>query len=538
MGTAGRWQRYWFADGGRVALAIVRIAVATAVLIALARLAHTRSPVASPAYRPIGIWMLLGHTPPPAALVSILWVVAWASTGAMLLGLATRATTALSFISAVALASLSFSASASWSHQYNVVFLAQLALLGSRSGDALSIDARIHPHDVPRAYQWSLRLVQLAVVLMFAGAAFHKLLHGHFTLRWALSDNLRHHLLVRFDLAGLERPAIVDWLLAESWRYRTAALLNMLTQATPLVAVFAINRPLVRAAAGVMFVVETLLLGVVVDLWNPAWLPLFAVFVDWDALIARVRRRPATVPPAPESWRAPRGVRAFIAVFVVYDVVTAFVPALDQRLNTYPFSGFPMFATIRVREPYDEHLPYSITAGSFEVTSEVPIEPRGQRWLDHQHRTLYTVRDAGELNKRLAHVLERMQYYWPAWRVHGIKLWLTVYEAPAYPAPAELVPHRIAVIGEITPDGRFRSMLGKLRDGVLIVRPQGVELATDARLVYYRDDLPTPEPIAAPRDGIQFALRRQPLPGNPRYFVVESDGVPWLAASMSEWEWR
>jgi hypothetical protein len=191
-----------------------------------------------------------------------------------------------------------------------------------------------------------------------------------------------------------------------------------------------------------------------------------------------------------------------------------------------------------VREPYDEHLPYSITAGSVEVTSEVPIEPRGQRWLDHQHRTLYTVRDAGELNKRLAHVLERMQYYWPAWRVHGIKLWLTVYEAPAYPAPAELVPHRIAVIGEITPDGRFRSMLGKLRDGVLIVRPQGVELAADAHLVYYPDDLPTPEPIAVPRDNARFDLRGQPLRGNPRYYVVENDGVPWLVASTSEWEWR
>ena len=58
---------------------------------------------------------------------------------------------------------------------------------------------------------------------MFAGAAFHKLLDGHFTLRWALSDNLRNQLLVRFDLASLPRPWLVDWLIDDPWRYRTAA---------------------------------------------------------------------------------------------------------------------------------------------------------------------------------------------------------------------------------------------------------------------------------------------------------------------------
>jgi hypothetical protein len=31
----GRWQRYWFAEGGRVAVAVVRMALATAVLLTL-----------------------------------------------------------------------------------------------------------------------------------------------------------------------------------------------------------------------------------------------------------------------------------------------------------------------------------------------------------------------------------------------------------------------------------------------------------------------------------------------------------------------
>ena len=143
----GRWQRYWFAEGGRTALAIVRICVAAAVLLTLARLMAKESPVAVAVYRPVGIWMLLGHVQPPTVLVQALWVVAWASTAAMLVGYATRASTALSFVSAVALAALSFSASKTWSHQYNVVFIAQLALLGSRGGDVLSVDWWIRTRD-------------------------------------------------------------------------------------------------------------------------------------------------------------------------------------------------------------------------------------------------------------------------------------------------------------------------------------------------------------------------------------------------------
>jgi hypothetical protein len=546
--AVGRWQRYWFADGGRTALAIVRVAVAAAVLLSLFKLAGAQSPVAASVYRPVGLWMLAGHHAPPAELVSLLWIVAWTSTAAMALGLATRASTALSFVTAVALVSLSFSASRTWSHQYNVVFLAQLALLGARSGDTLSLDwlvrtrvRKLPPRDEPRAYQWSLRLVQLAVVLMFAGAAFHKLLHGHFTLRWALSDNLRHHLLVRYDLAGNARPPVVDWLLAEAWRYQGAALLNMITQAAPLVAVLFIQRPLVRALAGLLFVIEVIMLGVVVGLWNLHWLPLVAVFVDWERLLARVRGRRDSHPPAPAGWRPPRAPSVFIALFVVYDVLTGFVPTLDHRLNTYPFSGFPMFATIRAREPYDEHQPYSVVSGSYEAFTELPLDHRTQRWIDHAHRNVHVVRDPDELERRLRDVLARARHYYPDWNIRGIRLWITVYEAPAHPAPARFERERIAILGEIAEDDTFRTLLGKLdphpEHGHVELRPRGVDVGADTQLVYYRDDRPEPHPIPGALAGTRFDLGYQSLPGNPRYFVALVGDTPWLVASDARWRW-
>jgi len=534
----GRWQRYWFADGGRHALAIVRVAVALSVIASLVRLVTDPTLVAPEGlYRPVGIWMLLGSSPPPAFLITLLMIVAWVATIAMLLGLVTRASTALSFVAGVALAAVSHSHSAHWSHVYNVVFLAQLALLGARAGDALSLDALIRrwrglPQlNLPRAYQWSLRLVQLAVALMFVGAVFHKLAHGHFTLRWALSDNLRHHLLVKYDLAGLERPALVDWLLQDVWRYRTAALLNMITQLTPLFAVLFVRRPFVRLVCGLAFVAEVLGLGLVVDLWNLHWLPLAAVFVDWDRLIewmAKQLGKPLRVPPTLVDWRPPRGPRIWIVVFVVYDVLTGFIPTLDQRLNTYPFSSFPMFANLRVREPYDEHLPYSVAGDQFDITSAQPVSPNAQTFIDHHYRGTHGIRDAARLQTKLETIRSECNTKWfPGLGITGVRHHVVIFEAPAYPGPARFDRHPLAVSGELQGD-RFRTLLGRWSGTTVELVPQGIDTA-GARLVYYAGDRPEPHELAATRAGNTFTLET-PI-ADDGYLVAVIGDERWLVAS-------
>jgi hypothetical protein len=528
-----RWQRYWFADGGRYALAIVRIAVALSVLASLVRLLSTQQLVAPEGlYRPVGVWMLLGHTPPPAFVITLLMVIAWAATIAMLLGLFTRASTAVSFVTAVALASISHSHQATWSHLYNVVFLAQLALLGARAGDALSADALIRrmrglPQlNLPRAYQWSLRLVQLAVALMFVGAVFHKLAHGHFTLRWALSDNLRHHLMVKYDLAGLERPPLVDWLLADVWRYRTAACLNLVTQLTPLVAVIFASRPLVRLIGGLAFVGEVLGLGLVVDLWNLHWLPLAAVFVDWDRVIERFA--PSPMPKTLVDWRPPRAPRIFIGAFLVYDVLTGFIPTLDQRLNTYPFSSFPMFANLRLRAPYSEHMPYSVTGNHFDITSELPIAPGAQVFIDHHYRATHTLRDPARLRAQLEAVRAQSNERFPGFHITGVRHHVVIFEVPAYPAPAKFREIPIAVSGELAGE-TFRTVMGRWRGTKVELQPQGVETA-GARLIYYADDRPEPHELAATRAGDTFTLAAPPQ-GTSIYIVAVIGEERWLVAS-------
>jgi hypothetical protein len=539
-----RWQRYWFAEGGRSSAAVLRIAIAASVLLTLRQLAtlstvHIPGPAAL--YRPIGIWMIFGHLVPPSSLVIALWVAAIGASALMFVGLFSRASTAVSFVASLALASASFSSSATWSHQYNVVFLAQLAFLGARGGDTLSLDAVIRrlrglpALDVPRGYQWSIRLVQLAVALMFAGAAFHKLLHGQFTLRWALSDNLRHQLLVRYDLAGLPRPAVADWIIDDVWRFRTAAVLNLISQATPILACFLVRRPVLRALCGGFFVLETVALGLVVNLWNWHWLPLVAAFIDWDRLVGLVVRRPAAAPPAPGEWSPPRATRWFVVGFVVYDTVTAIVPTLDQRLNTYPFSAFPMFANVRARAPYDEHQSYAVPGDHFEAISDRPLDDRAQRWIDHMNRRLYVVTDPGAFRKRLTAILADVQARFPSFGIHGLRHYLAIFDAPAYPAPARFELHKVAIMGELDSAGTFRTVLGALDTHGVTLRPQNVDTA-GAQLIAYTDDRPTPREISGSREGDRFLTG--PIDGDPLYVVVVVGETPWLVATRKAWRWE
>jgi hypothetical protein len=523
-----RWQRYWFADGGRTAAACVRVALALAVLLSLRRLA-TIDPLVAPAdvYRPVGPWRLLGASPPPAALVEAMWIGATAATLAMLVGLRTRAATAISFACAMPLAAMSFSATGHWSHQYNVVFVAQLAFLGAHAGDTLSVDAWLRARrglpaaDHPRGYQWSLRLVQLAVALMFAGAACHKLAAGGLGLRWALSDSLRHHLLVRFDLAGLPRPPLVDWLLAASWRYQAAALLNIITQLAPIAACVFVRQRWLRAACGVLFIIEVLALGFVVDLWNLNWLPLVAVFVDWETLL----RRPAPA-PAPAAWTPPRAPLVFATCFVVLDALVAFAPAgVDQRIGAYPLSGFPMFAAVRARPPYGEHQPYDVPGDRFEPLG-AQLGDAATHWMDHRFRGLYKERAPERLRARLAYIVAKAQH--SDLPLPGVRHHLVIFEAPAYPGPARFEPHDIAVTGELAPDGTFRTLLGTLRGSTLELRPRGVD-TRDVRLVYYAGDRPQAIALPATRAGDRFELGA--LPPGRLYIVAIAGGTPWLAAA-------
>lgn len=493
MGLVERWERYWFAPGGRTSLAVLRIAVALSIWISLDQMASTW--VHSPSYRAIGLWRLLGDGAPSAGFVSALWWIARISTVAMALGALSRVSTIVSFVSACLLCALSYSGFPSWSHAYNAVLLAHLALVGARTGDALSIDSLIWKNrESSHGYQWSIRLAQLAIAMMFISGMFHKVWRGYPTLDWALSDNLRHHLLVHFDASGLPRTAVADWIIDDVWKYRGAALGNLISQTIPLFACFLVRRPLLRAVCGGFFVLEVLALGFVMALWNYQWLPLAVVFIDWEWIL----RRPA---PDRSPVAAPRrmklAISIFVAVFVALDVFTSLAARIDQKLNLYPFSGFPMFASLRVRTPTSEHLPYSFEGGHIEILAATPAPASIELELDRFYDKHFKLRDRDKLKARLTEILESAKRLYPA--TQGVRLHWTIYEAPAYPAPARIERKPIAILAELLLDGTYRSQLASAppvasaaittyADAIPTAHAYTGEAPSGGRAVYVLDD--------------------------------------------------
>jgi hypothetical protein len=530
-----RWQRYWSAPGGRTGVAVLRIAIGFSLLWSIARIAGHASTSHSALYYPHGIWLAFPGRP-GAALVAALVPIAWLSTLAFTAGLATRTAHAVSLIATLALATFEVSSLPTWTHQNVPPLLASLAFLGARGGDALSIDALVRRWrglpalDVPGGYAWTLRLVQLAVASVFFVAACCKLASGGLGLSWALSDNLRHQLLMRFDWIHLPRTPVADWILAEPWRYQAFALFNLGSQLSPMATAFVLHRPVVRAVLGLVWVAEVTALGVVMALWDTHWLPLAAAFVDWDRLL-----RASTGDPAPavsrDTSRMPRARSVFIAGFLGFYAIQAF--GLNQRLNVYPFSSYPMFAEVRAKWPYDQHRSYELIGGRIELVAQRALTSAQQRWIDRRivYRWMWQERDPESLRRKLQGVLDDTRQRFPAAGITAARLWLVVDRAPAYPAAARLERFDLAILGELDADGSFRTALGQL-DGIRVTSsPRGVDL-TGATLIGYRNDLPEPQPIAATRDAVGFLLA-QPLADDPAYLVAIARGRPWLIAQRA-----
>jgi hypothetical protein len=535
-----RWCGYWLAPGGRYSAAALRIALAVSLLWMLWHYYPIAAQPTSASYYQIGIWQLYPGRPGPA-LLSALEVIGWAATAALLVGAWTRTAHAISLVSVLAIATFGVSDTPSWSHTDVPPLLACFAFLGARGGDALSVDAwwwrrrRGGAQPSPARYQASVRLVQVAVAAVFFVAGYCKLRAGG-GLAWALTDNLRNQLLVRFDWLQLERTPAARWLLGATWRYELCALLNLISQTSQIAAVFLVRRPVWRALIGALYCAEVVGLGVVMDLWDLHWLPLAAAFVDWDALVAWWRGQAREMPPE-RSPGAPgdRGRVAFATVFVVFFALQAFW--LNQRLHAFPFSSFPLFATVRAKRPYDRHQTYELIGGFIEPVAARPLTHDERTWIDSRgtYRWMWHDRDPDQLRRDLQVILDETRQAFPTAGITGVRLWLSVFQAPAAPAPARLDRIDVAIIGELTRDGALRTALGALaKDRVTLSSAQrGVDLA-GAPLAVMRNDLPPPQPLAARPTTTGWTLAA-PLTGDPVQVLAIPGGAatPWLVATQA-----
>ena len=512
---------YCNAPGGRLGCACLRIAIACSLLWTLARIHAHAASAESAIYYPHGIWLVVPGRPSPE-LLRWITAIAWASTIALLVGAASRAMHVVSLLAVLAIATYNVSSTLTWSHQNVPPLLASIAFLGARGGDILSIDAwwrrfrGLPAYDVAGGYQWSIRLVQIAVVSIFFVAGCCKLASGGPRLGWALSDNLRNQILIRFDAIGVSRTAAANWLVARVWRCKAIALANLASQLSPIASVWQVDRPRVRAALGLVWIAEIVGLGVVMDYWDLHWLPLAAVFVDWDRL--------ARIVAPPVRGRAPRGRRVFVGGFLAFYALHAFV--LDQRLNLYPFSSFPMFAAVRAKRPFGRHQSYEVIGGHVVLASRRPLTSEEQHWIDRRnvYRRMWRERRPAALRRDLQAILDDTRHQFPDAGITRARIVLSVDQASAYPAAARLDRRDLAIVGELDVAGQFRTAFGAI--GGTIVTAGEVCSST---LVAFRDDDPDPLVVAASRTSTGFVLDAAPA-GNPLYLACEAGGERWLVA--------
>jgi hypothetical protein len=222
---------------------------------------------------------------------------------------------------------------------HHVVWFAAL-LAASPSGDALSLDAwlarrRGRPAPGPsRAYALPLRLMWLLIGVAYFFPGLHKLRAGP---AWIFSDNLRFLLYRQWFMSGelpFLRPDLVPLL---CW---LAALGVIVFELSFLFLVLSPRTRPWAVAAGLGFHAAT---AYFLDIWFLELSACYVVFVDWYALARGIGLAQAPAAPA----RAQAGAAATAVVGALLLLVN--VHCGLRKINSWPFSVYPTFDSIRTR---------------------------------------------------------------------------------------------------------------------------------------------------------------------------------------------
>jgi hypothetical protein len=233
------------------------------------------------------------------------------------------------------------------SHTSTAMAMALVALLPSRWGDGVSVDAwgrRGRGIDQPAGprYGYSPWVLSLVFGLCFAGAAWSKVKDGS---AWVANGTVAFHFIT-------DSPqALVSWGLWIARSYPlavTASLIAVLTEALVITATFS-RRRWHRAIAGVgalsLLAGFALFQGVVWPLW---WILLLG-FLPWESIAAARAAAPSLT-----VWPASRAQAAAVVLLIAQQIVVSAFGIESAPL----FSAYDMYsATYASREAFDRTRP-------------------------------------------------------------------------------------------------------------------------------------------------------------------------------------
>jgi hypothetical protein len=460
--TSAVW-RYWFRPGGELSLGIVRIAIFAAVFHTL--LLNFSSPndvspflatMDSANYLPKGILKLFGPAAlSPTVMVGVWWL-AYGGAILALIGLFTGPAMVIGVLATLALVSLRESFGPFWSHGYNVIMLAGLAFMFGPAGSSLSMD-RIIRRLVPRwpfgrdlhptSYYWPVLAAQIAVALFYFGAFWAKLYNGG--LAWVFSDNMRIMLAITWEhpYYAVPIPWYIQALLDHQLLWQLAAFVHLTSQALPLFAAFLIHRPFARLTEGIIYAAGVYGLYRIMNVWDPQWFWLVAVFVDWEWVLANARsalyagfprlashldsagRRggvlllpssfvpgahggtPPPSPTTPASATARRlriAILGYVGAFLGYYVLVFGFQLGAAHLN-YPFSSFSFYAVNYAYPPYHAHRHYTFWVGGIRFRG-VDCQDL-ERFKDARGPVFICDKGTAEFDRRVGQLSTIFEYY-------------------------------------------------------------------------------------------------------------------------------
>jgi hypothetical protein len=394
------WENYWFENSpAKISLACIRIAVYICILQSLAMIWDITNTGTflrgqnSSWYSPVGILQLLGHNLPSVRFFIFIKYVALVSSLLALFGLFTIPSSIISFTSNQFLFCLLYSWGQPWSHGFNTIFLAQLALVFSPAADSISLDYFIKriQNKLTRKpgwyYVWAVRLAQCIVVLMFFNGFFFKWVSSPILFRWAFSDNLRNTIVAEYLQQNMNIPSYLLYIINHPYLYKTIACLNLFSQFSAIFACVFVRKPWVRIVVALLVILELLGFDFVMHLGAPQWYALLAVFVDWDYFIARLKKVKNSNPQNYNSLQKPGKkiiITTFITCFLSFYLLVAFNPwyGLQEKLKPYPFTRFAVYNSIEAQKPYNKHLSWPIEQFAFKVFIDSSFNPKSSLILN------------------------------------------------------------------------------------------------------------------------------------------------------------
>jgi hypothetical protein len=292
-GLMRRWLWFWFEPTPPTRLAFSRVLFYAGLLICYSRDDFSAwGGVSSKFWMPLPLFAALRLFPlQPSALdvLQAIWRIALALCS---VGLFTRVSTIIAAALGFYLLGLPHNFGQTF-HADALLVIAMTILACSRAGDAYSVDALLAPsarHHRPAAsgeYTWPIRMIWLAMSLVFLAAGIAKLRWGG--LAWITSDNLRIVLMRAVYHVSDADPLTDAGLRIAAWPWLMHVLAGSVV-VIELAFIAALFHPVARA---VCVPAAVLLLVGIRALMGPRFAPFMIAnvfWVSWDVLAGYARR--------------------------------------------------------------------------------------------------------------------------------------------------------------------------------------------------------------------------------------------------------